>query len=957
MADRPKPDISAEALATTCSDSDLTRLSQHIVDWEDIAAALSITEAEEREIKENNPRDYQMQKYAMLRKWKAKAGDDATYNQLIRVFRKMTNMGLVEHVQEILIHPEESATASNVLACYQEFLQRSYCKARHPSLLLDQWPVMKNPAFVSIKLSLVKGNGNKCSRKNISLSDLFAKTKPQSRNTHQILLRGLPGSGKTTLTWHVSQLWAKKELFCQFSLFLTVPLRSQQVQQATCLADLIPHPDQEQRRAVALALSTNHGDGVCFWFDGWDEMSQIVQKKSFVASFIRQDAPQSSLPSCTIVVTSRSYSEFLNWLNIAKVDIDNLDQKQVAELVTKNTEGTGYNANELLTALESKAALSRFCSLPITVTILIHLFFTFGVNIPTTQTELFRCLILNLLLRNLQTRWDQPVKMLESFDSLSEFPSKCFAFLCKLAYDGVMQNKAVFRPSDIPNLPLPLATLGLMRINPRIEWFGIDEELIFIHSTIQEFLAAYHLSSLPSAQQIDDLNKIMESEHSPVVIFFGGLTKFSGTRELFPPRRNLYKVDWHNDWFFTLVESLYEANTPSLCHVITECNASLDCDINIQLQSRHNISFTPAQMVPLGYYIVHLCVKKVCLLSLFNCQYSKSTIKSFVKTIISEWKTLNPKPTKPNLLIVISDNYISHATEVISELIVNTDLLQSLRLFIHMSVLVYPWRTPTKFFHKPQEVILETIRQGPRRVKYKHVADRRLCLHSVMRPLIGALSRNSSMMELFLKFRFPSDYEMPSSALIAYSEYYMFLLLTCCPGLTQVVFKKFFQPYHPYHLFSLALRHNKTIEWFGLVENIPLMLTEPSLVPLAVGIGRNRCIKGMNLMDALSNDSLLCLLNSILRNGSLLGAMVIDIKPSLRAIKVLRILNICRERFEKPPLNICYRNLNENQDVVYNGFDETVRVRCPRPPDSWVISDNCTGLRSFVFSFDFPVLI
>ena len=923
------PGISAEALASVWSDSDLTRLSQHIVDWEDIAPVLSITEAEEREIKEDNPRDYQMQKYAMLRKWKAKAGDGAIYNQLIRVFRIINDKGLIEHVQEILLHPEESATASNVLACYQEFLQMSYYKARHPSLLLDQWPVMKNPAFVSVKLSLVKGDRSNSTREEISLSDLLAKTKPQSRNTHQILLRGLPGSGKTTLTWHVSQLWAKRELFCQFTLFLTVPLRSQRVQQATCLADLIPHPDKERRRAVALALSTNHGDGVCFWFDGWDEMSEIVQKKSFVASFIRQDAPQSSLPSCTIVVTSRSYSEFLNWLSMEKVDIDNLNQEQVAELVTKNTEGTGYNANELLTALESKAALSRFCSLPITVTILIHLFFTFGINIPTTQTELFRCLILNLLLRNLQTRWDQPVKMLENFDSLPEFAGKCFAFLCKLAYDGVMQNKAVFRPSDIPNLPLPLATLGLMRINPRIEWFGIDEELTFIHSTVQEFLAAYHLSSLPSAQQIDDLKNIMESEHSPVVIFFGGLTKFSGTRELFPPRRNSYEADWHNDWFFTLVESLYEANTPSLCHVITEHDASLDCDVNIQLKSWHNVSFTPAQMVPLGYYIVHLCTKKVCHLSLFNCRYSKSTIKSFVNVILSEWKTLNPKPANPNLLLVISDNYISQATEVISELIVNTDLLQSLRLFVHMSILVYPWHIPTMFLHPRQEFILEAIRQGPMHVIYEHVADRRLCLHSVMRPLIGALSRNSSMMELFLKFRFPSYYEMPSSALIAYSEYYMFLLLTCCPGLSQIVLKKFFQPHHPYHLFSIALRHNTTIEWLNLEENIPLMLIKPSLENFAVGIGRNRCIKGMNLMDALTNDSLIYLLMNILWHGSLLGAMVIDIKPSLKVITVLGILNICRVRSEKLPLNICYRN--ESHDVVYDGFDETVQSRCPRP--------------------------
>ena len=81
--------LSAKALASTWSDSGLTRLSRCIVDWESIAPVLSITEAEEREIKEDSPHDYQMQKYVMLRKWKAKVGDGATYGQLIRVFRSM----------------------------------------------------------------------------------------------------------------------------------------------------------------------------------------------------------------------------------------------------------------------------------------------------------------------------------------------------------------------------------------------------------------------------------------------------------------------------------------------------------------------------------------------------------------------------------------------------------------------------------------------------------------------------------------------------------------------------------------------------------------------------------------------------------------------------------------------------------------------------------------------------
>ena len=90
--------VSTEALGSTWSSSDLTRLSRCIVDWESIAPVLAITEAEEREIKEDNLHDYQTQKYVMLQKWKSKAGEGATYGQLIRVFRSIREMGLVEHV-------------------------------------------------------------------------------------------------------------------------------------------------------------------------------------------------------------------------------------------------------------------------------------------------------------------------------------------------------------------------------------------------------------------------------------------------------------------------------------------------------------------------------------------------------------------------------------------------------------------------------------------------------------------------------------------------------------------------------------------------------------------------------------------------------------------------------------------------------------------------------------------
>ena len=79
----------------------------------------------------------------------------------------------------------------------------------------------------------------------------------------------------------------------------------------------------------------------------------------------------------------------------------------------------------------------------------------------------------------------------------------------------------------------------------------------------------------------------------------------------------------------------------------------------------------------------------------------------------------------------------------------------------------------------------------------------RLSIHSAMQPLTAALSRNSSLKYFSLKFQFPIEpLEMPTSALIAYSEYYAVLLLTCCPGILVLGLIDFIQLDHPYFLLS-----------------------------------------------------------------------------------------------------------------------------------------------------------
>ena len=101
--------IPDEVLDSTWLDSDIARLSQNVVSWEELAPFWGLTEAEEEEIKRDNP-SYAAQKLAALRRWKAKCSKTVTYRQLVRVFARMGKLELVEKVREIVLNPEEVPT-------------------------------------------------------------------------------------------------------------------------------------------------------------------------------------------------------------------------------------------------------------------------------------------------------------------------------------------------------------------------------------------------------------------------------------------------------------------------------------------------------------------------------------------------------------------------------------------------------------------------------------------------------------------------------------------------------------------------------------------------------------------------------------------------------------------------------------------------------------------------------
>ena len=342
-------------------------------------------------------------------------------------------------------------------------------------------------------------------------SDLY-KVKEGKKPVRKLIIEGNAGIGKTTLCTMLTEEWAKGKIFTQFDCVLLLPLRDQLVSSASSLPDLLPlyHPDETVCGSVVQQLKRTRGKGVLIIADGWDELSEEKRSKN---SFIYNLLFGRLLPAAGVLLTSRpSASAPLHNLPTVDrlVEVVGFNEENIQQYIKSEFEECPEKASSLIEQLENNPVIHSVCSVPLNCAIICYLWHTFESELPTTLTELYAYIVLNVILRNInKTNPFTGLIGLESFDDIPTTNQEMFWLTCAFAYSCLSEDQLVFTENMVASTP-PQALdssdkflcLGLLQCARSLLPVGQGLSFHFVHLTIQEFLAALHLVTLPNEEKL-----------------------------------------------------------------------------------------------------------------------------------------------------------------------------------------------------------------------------------------------------------------------------------------------------------------------------------------------------------------------------------------------------------------------------------------------------------------------
>lgn len=259
--------------------------------------------------------------------------------------------------------------------------------------------------------------------------------------------------------------------------------------------------------AAVNELRKSRGQDIVFVIDGFDECPHLCQLKWFVEKLVRHEI----LPKSMVIITSRPHASIsLRPLADQRIEILGFAKEEREKYIAVSFKEFSDKITELKKYLKLQPIINSIMHVPFHLAVLLYLFKE-G-SMPETLTELNEQFIIHTIYRHLQKQHLLSYlpfnKNIERIKGLPKPVIESVNQLSKLALGGLWRRQIVFTYNEVKavctNIDEIPNAFGLLQTahGHYAKGAGPIVSFNFLHLTMQEFLAAYYVSTLPSEEQL-----------------------------------------------------------------------------------------------------------------------------------------------------------------------------------------------------------------------------------------------------------------------------------------------------------------------------------------------------------------------------------------------------------------------------------------------------------------------
>lgn len=436
----------------------------------------------------------------------------------------------------------------------------------------------------------------------VEMEDIF-KVNPGDR-LQVILVQGGPGVGKSTFALELARKWSVFEEMRRFQLVLLVQLRQPYAHTATSINDLLrSYGDDPTIDAIAEYIIKKQGEGLLLILDGFDELP--ADSDSFYIKLLEGRY----LSKATILLTTRpsviTRIEQVCESRVSKnIEILGFLSPDIEEFARKSF--NGEEAEQFLEYVYSHPHIKSMMYIPLNTTIVVEIYRCFAnqrvKRLPMTLTQLYTELCICLLKRygedkklNIKPGHSQEESFISRLSCIPENVQQQLKEIASLAFQGICQQKVVFH-----HLHPEFEHMNFLN---KCEWLvrvpfdsHRESSFNFLHFTVQEFLAAYHISLQSPDEQLQILQLYHSEPHfSQVWRFLAGLTSFEAIGwGVFAGSMRVPSCESEMKMCNSLLSNcLYEAQVPSTCSQVFPSGC---------------VVYSPMSVTQYDYYTLGYCI-------------------------------------------------------------------------------------------------------------------------------------------------------------------------------------------------------------------------------------------------------------------------------------------------------------------------------------------------------------